>query len=138
MFCQPLPRVTRRALRGLYTGSPSRDGTSMAALPFASIYLGAQSMAGFKGPPVSQQHAIISGSMIIASTENCTKYLPNDEDCREAGKLPFSLCLKKHCNLSLCLRFQELVCCSEQRCWSGLAESKANGTFSQPGTSGPL
>lgn len=86
--------VTRRALRGLYTGSPSRDGTSMAALPFASIYLGAQSMAGFKGPPVSQQHAIISGSMIIASTENCTKYLPNDEDCREAGKLPFSLCLK--------------------------------------------
>lgn len=47
---------------------------------------GAQSSVGFKGP---WQHAIISGWKITASTENCTKCLPNDGDCREPGKITF-------------------------------------------------
>lgn len=59
-----------------------------------SFTRGAQSVSGFKAALAAQQQALISGSMIMASTENCTKYLPSDEDCREAGKITFSLCLK--------------------------------------------
>lgn len=81
---------TRCAQRWFHPRGSSRDGTDMALLSwFLSFTSGAQSIAGFKELPALRQHAIISGSMIIASTANCTKYLPNDEDCREAGKITF-------------------------------------------------
>lgn len=85
--------------------SSGRGGTYMAALAFPFPYRGSQSTAAFKEPLAMRQCAIISGSMIIASTENCTKYLPSDEDCREAGKITFCIMPQKYCNLSLCLRF---------------------------------
>lgn len=84
---QPLPRAHAVLIAG---AAPAEMApTWLYSLFFFSFTSGAQSIAGFKELPALRQRAIISGSMIIASTANCTKYLPNDEDCREAGKITF-------------------------------------------------